>query len=254
VFIDGITILAQASGGGEPVPSGSDNPLIDWFTVVAQIVNFLILVALLRYFLYDRILAAMDRREQKIAERWSGAERRARQANEEAESLRRQQRELDAKRESVLNDVKQDAARRRDDLIGQARREVDELRTRWIDSVKREQQTFLDELRKRTAEGACAIARQALITLADAELERQIVHAFLTKLASLDDHQRDQLRNTIQDSDHRTTIRSAFDLPDDLRERITATVRDTTQLLRRHVLWRTDQRRAIRAWLTVVQT
>ena len=30
--------------------------MIDWFTVIAQIVNFLILVALLRYFLYGRIM------------------------------------------------------------------------------------------------------------------------------------------------------------------------------------------------------
>ena len=35
----------------------------DWFTVIAQIINFLILVALLKRFLYGPIIRAMERRE-----------------------------------------------------------------------------------------------------------------------------------------------------------------------------------------------
>ena len=42
---------------------------IDWITVAAQIVNFLILVWLLQHFLYGPITRAMQRREQRIAER-----------------------------------------------------------------------------------------------------------------------------------------------------------------------------------------
>ena len=41
--------------------------LIDWFTVGAQAVNFLILVWLLKRFLYEPVLAAIDAREKKIA-------------------------------------------------------------------------------------------------------------------------------------------------------------------------------------------
>ena len=43
--------------------------LIDWFTVVAQIVNFLVLVALMKHFLYGRLLRAIDEREAGIAAR-----------------------------------------------------------------------------------------------------------------------------------------------------------------------------------------
>ena len=40
--------------------------LIDWFTVAAQAINFLILVLLLRRFLYGPIVKAMDDREAAI--------------------------------------------------------------------------------------------------------------------------------------------------------------------------------------------
>jgi F-type H+-transporting ATPase subunit b len=41
--------------------------LIDWFTVGAQALNFLILVWLLKRFLYKPILDAIDAREKRIA-------------------------------------------------------------------------------------------------------------------------------------------------------------------------------------------
>ena len=46
--------------------------LIDWFTVVAQVVNFLILVWLLKRFLYKPILDAIDAREKRIAKESGG--------------------------------------------------------------------------------------------------------------------------------------------------------------------------------------
>jgi len=47
--------------------------LIDWFTVVAQVVNFLILVWLLKRFLYRPILNAIDAREKRIATKLADA-------------------------------------------------------------------------------------------------------------------------------------------------------------------------------------
>ena len=48
--------------------------LINWFTVVAQAINFLILVWLLKRFLYKPILQAIDEREKRIATQLADAE------------------------------------------------------------------------------------------------------------------------------------------------------------------------------------
>ena len=56
--------------------------LIDWFTVIAQIVNFLILMGLLKYFLYDRVIAIMDERQRKIDERLTDSEETKKAAEE----------------------------------------------------------------------------------------------------------------------------------------------------------------------------
>jgi len=44
--------------------------LIDWFTVGAQTLNFLILVWLMKHFLYQPVLNAIDGREKKSRPNW----------------------------------------------------------------------------------------------------------------------------------------------------------------------------------------
>ena len=48
--------------------------LIDWFTVGAQVLNFLILIWLLKRFLYKPILHAIDEREERIATELANAD------------------------------------------------------------------------------------------------------------------------------------------------------------------------------------
>ncbi|MDP3428826.1 MAG: F0F1 ATP synthase subunit B, partial [Desulfomicrobium sp.] len=49
--------------------------LIDWFTVGAQVVNFLVLVWLMKRFLYKPILGAIDAREERIAKELADGQR-----------------------------------------------------------------------------------------------------------------------------------------------------------------------------------
>jgi F-type H+-transporting ATPase subunit b len=56
---------------------------INWFTVIAQVINFLLLVWLLKRFLYKPILKAIDEREGKIASQIKDAEEKEKTAKKE---------------------------------------------------------------------------------------------------------------------------------------------------------------------------
>jgi F-type H+-transporting ATPase subunit b len=60
--------------------------LIDWFTVGAQVVNFLILVWLMKRFLYKPILHAIDAREKRIAKELADADAKRPKAKRSATS------------------------------------------------------------------------------------------------------------------------------------------------------------------------
>ena len=97
---------------------------VNWFTVAAQVVNFLILVWLLHRFLYGPIVAAMDRREQRIAERLQDAQRKSDAAAAEADAYRRQREELNAERDRLLAEARLEAETLRSTLIEAARAEM----------------------------------------------------------------------------------------------------------------------------------
>lgn len=156
--------------------------LIDPVTVVAQIINFLVLVVVLKYLLYDRIIAAMDAREQHIADRLADADRARVQADEQAATYERERAELAGQRDRLLDEALADADAERDELTRKARDEVDELRHRWVAALGREQQRLLAELQERVGAQVVGISRRALDDLVDADLDSRAVRVALDRL------------------------------------------------------------------------
>jgi F-type H+-transporting ATPase subunit b len=200
--------------------------LIDWFTVAAQIVNFLVLVALLKRFLYSRIITAMDQREERIASRLGEAEKKKEEAEREAETYRRTNRELDEKREEMLFQVKEEVGLKRKELMKKAHDEVDVIEARWREAVQREKDSFLQDLRQRTGKQVYTIARRALTDLANAHLEQRMVEAFVERIAKLDEKKQKAILASTQRGDHGVVINSAFEIPTNAQEKITKVVRN----------------------------
>jgi F-type H+-transporting ATPase subunit b len=201
--------------------------LIDWFTVVAQIVNFLILVALLKYFLYGRVIAAMEKREQEIANQWDEAEQARHDATVETESIRQKNRDLDEQREHLLATVRDEVDAHRKELTTKAREEANDLQSRWAAAIREETESFLRDLNRRASEEVCAIARRALSDLAGEDLQQRIVHVFLKQLRELDGAKRQAVIESLQSANRQVVIRSAFELPIDLQAQVAEALEST---------------------------
>jgi F-type H+-transporting ATPase subunit b len=195
--------------------------LIDWFTVAAQIVNFLILVFLLKHFLYDRILEAMDKREQRIQDRLDEAERKKQEADQEAESLRSEREELEQKRDEMMSEARDRAEEERKRLARRAREEVESMRQSWHESLEREKSAFTRELRRMAGREVYAVCRRALEDLADAEVEKQMVEVFLGHLEDLDQKERTAMTEASRADEKRVTLRSSFEMPSGLKQKVT---------------------------------
>lgn len=187
---------------------------IDWFTFTAQVLNFLVLVWLLKRFLYGPIQRAIDERERTIAQRLASAAEREAAAAAAQESYEQQQAELAHLKESLLADAAAEAEQWRKERLQELREEVAQARRTWHESVSREQQQFLGELRQRTARQVQELTRHVLRELADRDLEHQAVQQFLHRLDELLQGEWRELKNGRPAST--TVVRTAFVLsPDD---------------------------------------
>lgn len=199
---------------------------IDWLTVVAQIVNFLVLVWLLKRFLYGPIVGAMERRESAIQARVHEAEAKAREAVEEADTFREKQADLDRRREDMLADAENQALQLRRKLEDDARQDVAVRRSDWLTQLQDQQGTLLGDMRKRAAEFVCGLARQALSDLADARLEDQIAARLTDRLAGLDRQTKRKIIDACSQDAQAIVVRSAFELSATRRRRLTRAIHE----------------------------
>lgn len=195
--------------------------MIDWFTVAAQIINFLVLVALLKHFLYDRVVSAMDERERKIQERLEAADRKKEEAGKEAEQYRQQKEKLEEHQKELFKKAKQDAEEKRKELIAEIRKEVREKRRGWEKALAKEKDEFLRELGRMSTEELYAATRKALKDLADAELEEKCVDVFLNVLENAEEKVRKELTRFASDSGRPLLVRSSFDISGALQQKVT---------------------------------
>jgi F-type H+-transporting ATPase subunit b len=199
---------------------------IDWFTFTAQIVNFLVLVALLRWLLYGRIVRAMKKREEKIANRLEEANRTRADAEEEVKLYEEKTRTLDDQREELLEEARNDAREEHQRLLRESKEELDRKRAEWQEAYDREREDLLSDLRRQAGQLGLEAARRTLSQLAGADLEGQMCEAFAERMRRLGGEAREEIEKRLE-NEGEVSIRSAFAVPDERRERLRQALHET---------------------------
>ena len=187
--------------------------LIDWFTVGAQVLNFIILVWLLKRYLYKPILNAVDAREKRIAAELSDADAKRAEAKKEREEFQHKNEAFDQQRAALLSKATQEAAAERQRLLDEARRVADDLSAKRAETLQTEADNLDQAILQRTQDEVFAIARKALTDLAGASLEERICDVFLDRLRNMDADSKAGLGKALTTASEPAVVRSAFDLP-----------------------------------------
>lgn len=200
--------------------------LIDWFTVGAQVLNFLILAWLLKRFLYHPILDAIDAREQRIAQELADADRKKSEADQAREAFQRKSAAFDQERAALLNTATAAANAEGQRLLDVAREEALSLSAKRQESLQSEAQALHLEISRRMRREVFAIARKALADLAGATLEERMVVVFLGRLQALSADDKEKLTSALQTAGKPIVVRSTVDLPTAQQAAIEGQVRD----------------------------
>ncbi len=194
--------------------------LIDPFTVVAQIINFLILVVLLKRFLYGPITRAMETRKQTIMNQLTEAEQRETLARNEAQRLQQMQQDFAAHQEQRLAELRSQLEDERLTLLEQAEDEVEAARDRWYRGIIQEKAAVLRACQQQASYQLIQTLGHMLTELADASLEQQIINRFLSRLTQLPDIERTKLHTALGDAAS-VQLYSSFPLSDVTQQTIT---------------------------------
>ena len=156
--------------------------LIDWFTVAAQVVNFCILLVLLKKFLYTPLVRAMDKREEKMQQERTATAQARDEAIQEKMTLKAMRVELEQSREGFLSQARKDAAAQYAQDLRQARLEVEASRQEWLREIDRERERLQQRLRETMAQQLLLLTKKTMKMLAGSDLTERILEVFFHNL------------------------------------------------------------------------
>jgi F-type H+-transporting ATPase subunit b len=202
--------------------------LIDWFTVGAQLLNFLILVWLMKRFLYQPVLDAIASREAKIAAELKDAADTKAKAHQQQDEFERKNQAFDEQRDALLSKATEEANAQRLRLLAEARQAAEAASVARAKALVTEKQRLHAEIVRRTQRQVYDISRRVLGDLASVSLEQRACEVFIQRLQALEGTTLDALTAALKSTTEGESalVRSAFRLPDAQRASIQAALNE----------------------------
>ena len=159
--------------------------LIDWFTTVAQLVNFLVLIWAMKRFLYQPILDTLDKREKLIASRLEEANEIKQSSVQAKNEYDQKNTEFDANRVRMNTQAENEIHEEKLRLLQLTRAEVEKLRKQYLEALSTEQNRMGAEIIADVTENMLHIAGNLLKDLAGEDIEDRMIDKFLAKVGEM---------------------------------------------------------------------
>jgi F-type H+-transporting ATPase subunit b len=153
--------------------------------LISQIVNFVLLLVLLRMFLYKPIVGMLDRRSEKIKTDLQEAEEARSKAEAAKQEYEEQLEEAREERRSIVAQATEQSEKMREDILAKARAEAQEIVTKTQDEVEYERRQALLGAQDQIADLAIAAAGKVIGESLDEKAHRRLIQEFIAEVGEL---------------------------------------------------------------------
>jgi F-type H+-transporting ATPase subunit b len=202
---------------------------LSWSTFLLEIVNFLILVWILKRFLYKPVLAAIARRKAAIDKTLSDAQSK----HEEAQKLELQYQnrvaDWEREKEGLRAALTEELRVQREHLTADLQKALEQEREKEHVLAERRLKELEDRAAEQGTERGVQFTARLLERVASPELESRLLALLLADLPRLPAEQIKALKETCRDPQRAVKIVSAFPLAAALRSQVVQALQAATQ-------------------------
>lgn len=194
---------------------------LDWSTFLLEIINFLVLVWILKRFLYQPVLDVIARRRSSIEEKLAKADA----AQDEAAKLKAQYEgrlaEWEGERRKARDKLAQELDEERARQLEAMRSGVEQEREKILSANERQLAEQQRTIEYRALQQGAAFSSRLLEQAAGPELQARLLTLLLEELARLSDSQLADLKQQWGTPPDHIEVSSAFPLSDEQRQQLT---------------------------------
>ncbi|TDG36468.1 F0F1 ATP synthase subunit B [Pedobacter changchengzhani] len=185
---------------------------INWFTVIAQMINFLVLVWLMKKYLYKPILQAVDEREKKIASELKEAKTKMVEAKKEQDEFQQKNEAFDSDKKKMMAKATADAANERQDLLDAAKKEAADVKLKLHAASAELQENLSNEVVQKMQQKVFDITKKVLSEFTSTDVEAQLVEVFIHKIKNISDSDKKQFIDAFHSESSPIVIKTASKL------------------------------------------
>lgn len=193
---------------------------INWFTVIAQVINFLILVWLLKRFLYKPILKATDEREKSIVSKLKDASAKKEEAKKELDEFQKKNEKFELEKKQMMHKAMTETKEQSEQIMNETRQTVAAMQEKQEKKLQQMEENLKKELAERTSREVLNISRKVLGDLASAELGTQLFIHFTERLKKMDEAGKQVFLLAYKNISSPLLIRSSLELTQDQQNEI----------------------------------
>jgi ATP synthase F0 subunit b len=165
---------------------------ISWFEIIAQIINFFIILFILQKLLYKPVLEAMRKRQERIQESQKEADEKMENANGLIDQYDGKIKDIQKEKRQIFENARIEASDKKEELLEGYKIEAENKRRAYLKEVEDEKENFINNLRKNLGSNAVKIAAHILNSISSKALETEIFDTFILSLKELNQKISDQ--------------------------------------------------------------
>ena len=143
--------------------------------LVTHLLSFIILMVVLKIFLYKPIVNMLDQRSQRIRESLEAAERAREESAASQEEVQAQLEAARAEGQQLIASAREVAGRFREEETAKVRQEIEAERSRATANIQRERATAIEQLRSEFADLAITAAERVVERSLDQQAHQDII-------------------------------------------------------------------------------
>lgn len=193
---------------------------LDWSTFLLEVINFLILVWVLKRFLYQPVLKVIEQRRQKIATELAQAAQDQQAAQSLKDQYEARMAELETQRQASLDALEQQMAQERNQRLQALDADLEQQRVKHQARDQQQRSQWRTQAEAEALQLGGIFAARLLQALACPELDQRLQQMFLEQLAGLADAAVGELRQGWQDGAGQIEVVSAAPLAEEQQQRL----------------------------------
>lgn len=161
------------------------NPIDIDFTVIAQVLSFLLLVWILAKFAWKPLMAMMEERRKFIESSLKQAEQERQQAEQIKREYQEEMRKARQEAQDVIAKATKASEERAVEILAQAKEEADKIKKSALVDIERERDRAISEVKAQVAELSISVAEKIIRQKLDLSGQEQMIEQFIQEVGDM---------------------------------------------------------------------